>query len=87
MKQLKDLPDLGRSAAKMRLQDQLDAISDRTIFGLCIRSARMRKQPLQLIAQEIMEQFRDNPEVVKEVVGEQTLDLIEYIYYDKERKF
>lgn len=47
----------------------------------------MRKQPLQLIAQEIMEQFGDNPEVVKEVVGEQTIDLIEYIYYDKERKF
>lgn len=47
----------------------------------------MKKQPLQLIAQEIMEQFGDNPEVVKEVVGEQTIDLIEYIYYGKERKF
>lgn len=87
MNTFKSFPDLARSFAKMKLQDQLDAISDHTIFGLCIRSARMKKQPLQLIAQEIMEQFGDNPEVVKEVVGEQTIDLIEYIYYGKERKF
>ena len=87
METYKSFPDLGRSFAKFKLQDQLDAISDHTIFGLCIRSARMKKQPLQLIAQEIMEQFGDNPEVVKEVVGEQTIDLIEYIYYGKERKF
>jgi hypothetical protein len=82
MRDLKELPDLSRSFAKMKLQDQLDAISDRTIFGLCIRSARMRKQPLQLIAQEIMEQFRDNPPVVLNVVGQETIDLIKRIYYE-----
>jgi hypothetical protein len=81
MNQLKELPDLSRSLQKMKLQDQLDMVSDRTIFGSCIRSARMRKQPLELIAKEIMEQFADNPTAVTDVVGEETLNLITRIYY------
>jgi len=41
----------------------------------------MRKQPLELIAKEIMEQFADNPTAVTDVVGEETLNLITRIYY------
>lgn len=81
MSNLQELPDLSRSFAKMKLQDQLDAIDDRTMLGFAISNARLNKRPLQLIAQTIMEQYHASPDVILSVVPQETIDLIKKIYY------
>jgi hypothetical protein len=73
-------PDLGRSFAKMKLQDKLDAVSERTIFGMAILSARMNKMPLQELSKEIYSQYLDNKAMVADIVGQDTIDLIKEIY-------
>ena len=81
MNTFKSFPDLGRSFAKFKLQDQLDTISDNTILGYCIRLARMNKRPLQEIAETIWSQYNDSPSVVLDVVPQETIDLIKVIYH------
>ena len=81
MKTTAKLPDLGRSFAKMKLQDQLDAIDDRTILGFAISHARLNKRPLQEISETIWSQYQDSPAVVLWIVPQETIDLIKKIYY------
>jgi hypothetical protein len=80
MNQLKELPDLSRSFLKLKLQEKLDLVSDQTIFGHCIRYARLTKQPLHQIAETILSQYQDAPHVVLDVVPQETIDLIKKIY-------
>ena len=80
METYKSFPDLGRSFAKMRLQDQLDAIPDNTFLGYSIRNARIEKRPLQEIAETILSQYNDAPGIVLDVVPQETINLIKQIY-------
>jgi hypothetical protein len=80
MNKLQDFPDLALSLKKLRLSIELDAISDQSILGYCVRLALMNKQPLKQIADTILDQYNDSPSVVLDVVPQQTIDLIKQIY-------
>jgi hypothetical protein len=80
MQTYNNFPDLAKSFAKMKLQDHLDQITDSSILGLCIQTARMNKEPLQKIAETIMDGYRDCPSIVLTVVPQETIDLIKSIY-------
>jgi len=73
-------PNLGRSFQLMKLQDQLDAISDQSIMGLCIKSAMMKKTPLRIIARTIIDSYHHNPTATINIVGDETISLIWSLY-------
>jgi hypothetical protein len=83
MNTYKSFPDLARSFQKMKLQDQLDALSERTIFGACILQARANKRPLSQISAEVLDQYQDNPEAVLKVIPEETINLMKQLYGSK----
>jgi len=80
MQTFNNFADLGKSFAQMKLQDELDAITDQSIMGLCIKAARMNKKPLHEIAATILCAYEDNPVATLNVVGDEAMRLIRSIY-------
>jgi hypothetical protein len=81
---LKDFPDLGKSFQLLKLADKLDAVDhEKTLIGYCIGYARLQKRPLREIAQNVFDAYTDNPIRIVNIVGQDTIDLIAQIFYDK----
>jgi hypothetical protein len=83
VEQLRDFPDLGKIFEISKLQDKLDAISDKTLIGMSIVMGRATRMPLREIAEGIMIDYYYNPIAMIDVVGIGTIDLIKKIYHNE----
>jgi len=81
MNQLKDLPDLARPFALMKLNDRLRMVSERTIFGSSIQTALHSRPMDRQLLEEIWSQYVDNQEMVIGIVGEEAILLIAEILH------
>ena len=81
MNQLKDLPDLARPFALMKLNDRLRLVSERTIFGSSIQTALHSRPMDRQLLEEIWSQYVDNQEMVIGIVGEEAILLIAEILH------
>jgi len=79
MNQLKDLPDLARPFALMKLNDKLRLVSERTIFGLSIQTALHSRPMDRQLLEEIYSQYLDNAVMVTDIVGEEAILLIKEV--------
>lgn len=62
------------------IRDRLELVSDQNIFGFAIRNALNQKRPTSDIVKMIMDQYKDNPEMMVDIVGYQTMRLIKEVY-------
>lgn len=76
MEKLKALPDLSRLFNQMQLREELEKVSDKTVIGFSIRNGLREKYQLSQLMGEILEAYHDNPDLMKQVVGEKALQLI-----------
>ena len=81
MNQLKDLPDLARPFALMKLNDKLRLVSERTIFGLSIQTALHSRPMDRQLLEEIYSQYLDNTQMVTDIVGEEAILLIKEVLH------
>lgn len=69
-------PNLPKAFLYMRIHDQLQLVSDRSLVGMAIRLALYEKRPLSQILALIKDTYQDNPNATTEIVGEDTMKLI-----------
>lgn len=73
---MKNLPDLGGMFQQMKLRDKLEQVSDQSILGYTILLALQNGKPLGIILTTIMDAYHDNPNVVSDIVGVDTMKMI-----------
>jgi hypothetical protein len=81
MNQLKELPDLARGFALMKLNDKLRAVSDNSFLGYAIGDALLKRGLDKELLNTIWDAYVDNQEAVKNVVGEEAILLIAEILH------
>lgn len=62
------------------IRDRLELVSDQNLFGFAIRHALNEKRPTSAIIEMIMDQYKDNPEMMADIVGYETIQLIKRVY-------
>ena len=81
MNQLKDLPDLARPFALMKLNDKLRLISDNTLLGFTIQHRLLTKGMDRELLETIWSQYQDSKIRVANVVGEEAILLIKEVLH------
>lgn len=64
----------------LRIRDELELISDQSLFGFSIRNALNNKKPLREIVKMILDQYKATPEKVLDIVPQETITLIKEVY-------
>lgn len=73
-------PDVPRALQYMKIHDQLQLVSDRTLFGIAIGRSLIEKDPLSQILAMIVHEYGQAPAETTEIVGEETMKLILTVY-------
>lgn len=76
MNNLKDFPDLGRSAKLLKISVELESIPQDNIIGSSI-VAELRKKNLKGCLKMIWSMSEDNRNLMEEIIGKKLLEEIE----------
>jgi len=76
MKTYNSFPDLARTFKIIDLDVRLHDVMPDTIIGLSIHVALENKKPTLKIAKDILDSYHHNPEMISDVVGDETIQII-----------
>lgn len=69
-----DFPDLGRTFLRMKIQDKLAEVSEKSSFGFAILTGLRNNKPMKAILDMIMDQYECAPNAVLDIVDEATIN-------------